>query len=187
MQADQWEAFAAQHNHFRTVGIVQDLAVVIDLERLRNRGDRQGVDGAANLKLHTIHDCQRERNLDDEGGAFVALAVDGKRAADLFNIFAHNVHTDAAPGKFGDFLIGRKARQHNQTKNFLFGVFGFGLGQQAVFTRLAQKHLRVEPGAVVRDGDDDFAADVFGDHRDAPNVRLALGAAFLDRLDAVIH
>ena len=132
-------------------------------------------------------DGQRQRDLDDEGGACAEVRAQVDRAADLFDIGFHHVHADAAAGHVGDFRGGGEAGREDEAVDLRVGHrHGFHGVDDAFFHGLLADAVGVEAGAVVRDLDDDVAAFMIGAQLDHAGFGLAGGEAFLGGFDAVI-
>src|SRR5690606_36439903 len=107
-------------------------------------------------------------------------------AAQRFDVFAHDVHADAAAGNVRDFFRGRKTGRENQVQDFALVQFGIG-GDQAAFDGFVANAVGVHAAAVVGDFDDDAAGFLERSEAQRAVVGLAGGAAAFDILDAVVH
>src|SRR5262249_14548785 len=148
-------------------------------------GDGIAVAGASDGQCR--YDGQSQRNFHLDRGALSQSALNCHRAADLFDVGPHDVHSDAPPGELGDFVRGRKTGQEDQVYQFaVVQPVGLFRGYQLGFDCLGADTLRVDSPAVISDLDNDLAALVEGIEGEPAFRRLAAGSPLLGRLDAMI-
>jgi hypothetical protein len=108
-------------------------------------------------------------------------------AIERIDIVADNIHADAAAGHAGDLGSGREPRREDEFMDLRFGQLAdLGRAGESLRHRLGFDALGIETAAIVGDLDDDLTAFLIRGQPNQPVLRLAGGAAFGRRLEAMV-
>src|SRR6266542_911974 len=156
------------------------------LDGLDNGRQRQDVCLSAHTERLPVEDGQSERELEPEGRAAPALALDRDGAAEERHIPLDHVQPDPAPGNLGDAFGGGEAGLENKVENLLVGQGALAEAKPGC-GRLGEDAGTVQPPPVVADFDVDAAALLVGSEPEPAGLGLAGAPAHLGSLDAVVH
>ena len=97
-QIDYRKQFAAQSEHARRTDSFELIAIrTVDSNQLNEVHLADGIGGAIEPDYERRDDRKCQWDLDDQGRALPDNGLDVEGSTDLFDVGAHDIHTDAAP------------------------------------------------------------------------------------------
>src|SRR5580698_5527768 len=118
-QADKRKKLVTQPQYrriFDTLDAV--ITTVAGAHEFKNRKLRDGEALAAGFDNQRRHDCERQRDFNGEACSGAGNRLQIRRAADLLDIAADHVHTDATTGNAGDLRRRLEARHEDEIADF---------------------------------------------------------------------
>jgi hypothetical protein len=106
-----------------------------------------------------VDDGQRERQFQQESGAFSRRGADLDAAAQFLDVAAHHVHADAAAGDVGHLRGGAEAGLEDEVVDLIVAE-AVRRGDQALLDGLGDDLVAIQAAAVVGDFDDHLARPV---------------------------
>src|SRR5579859_6385667 len=157
-----------------------------DLNGLDDGEQRYDVNLFADSDQLPVEDGQREGQPNANGAALALLGEDLHVAAQVVDIPAYHIHTDATTGDIADLFGRREARHEDQVVYLLVGQFLVHRHEPPLASSLQNPRF-VEAGAVVAYFDDDVSAFVSGRKFQRAGLLLPAGEALLGSFQAVIQ
>ena len=156
----------------------------LEFKHLFDHRRGHGIHMRADANQQRLRDCQRERDVEAEGGALAGRRVHFDAAAKLADFRLDHIHADTATGNLVHLGCSREARRENQLDQATF-VGHFVGTKQSRFNATGADALEIEAGAIVVHGQDDFVAFLGQCQRNFADVGFASGNARFARLQTV--
>ena len=161
---------------------------IVFRERLCDRNQGDGVDGVVRHYHQRLGGGQGQRQLDDHLAPLAFGALQRDLPVQALDIRPHDVHSNAAPRDIRERFGRRETGKEDVLEDLFLGrVLGDLPREQTLFDHLLAQRLRIDPLAIVFDGQVDVGFLVPGGHRNGAGFGLSRRAPLLGRLDSMVY